>query len=137
DATWRVSDTTALLSDAQYNLDQSKLATAAIGLAVSRGERLAYFLGQRYIEPLNSNITTVAATYELTPKYTVGLRQSFDWSVNHNVTTDVTFLRHLDRFFLAVTLRYDEIGSQSGFMINFFPEGLGKASAGSAALGQV
>jgi len=132
-----VSDTTAILSDAQYNLDHHNLATASIGIAVSRGERLAYFLGQRYIEPLDSNITSVAATYQLTPKYTIGFRQSFDWSVNHNVTTDVTFLRHLDRAYLAVTLRYDEIGSQSGFMINFFPEGLGKAGAGTSALGQV
>ncbi len=133
DATWRVSDTTALLSDAQYNLDKSTLATASIGVAVQRGERLTYFLGQRYIEALNSNITSLAVSYELTSKYTIAFRQSFDFGQNHNVTSDLTFLRHFDRFFAALTLKYDVVGGDSGFLINIYPEGLGRAAGQGAA----
>lgn len=137
DALWRVSDTTSILSDVQYNLDTKTLATASGGMAVQRGERLTYFIGQRYIQPLNSNITTFAANYELSTKYTVGFRQSFDFGLRREVSSDITFLRHFDRFYAALTLRYDEVGSSSGFMFNIYPEGLGKASAGTAALTNV
>jgi lipopolysaccharide assembly outer membrane protein LptD (OstA) len=138
DATWRVTDTTAVLSDAAYNLDKSTLATASIGLAAQRGDRLTYFLGQRYIEALNSNITSFAASYAMTQKYTLGFRQSFDFGQNHNVVSEVTVVRHFDRFFAALTLRYDAIGSGTGFMFNFYPEGLGRnAGTGTEGLSRV
>src|SRR6185369_15430833 len=44
DATWRVSDTTAVLADAQYSMDDAKLTTGSIGLAANR-DRVSYFLG--------------------------------------------------------------------------------------------
>ena len=127
DAIWRISDTTEILSDAQYNMDKHVLATASGGIAVQRGERISYFLGQRYIEPLNSNITTFAMTYQLTPKYIAAFRQSFDFGVQRTVSTDVSLIRHFDRFFATLSLRYDEIGNNSGFMVNITPEGFGSA----------
>lgn len=123
DATWRISDSTEVISDAQYNLDKNTLATASAGIAVLRGERLSYFLGQRYIEPLNSNITTFAANYQLTTKYTVAFQQSFDFGIEHNVASQFSVIRHFDRFYVSVTVRYDEIGNTSGFMVNLIPEG--------------
>jgi hypothetical protein len=136
DATWRVSDTTAVISDVEYNLDKNKVATASVGFAAQRGDRVNYFLGQRYIQPLNSNITTFITNYQLTTKYSLSYTQSFDFGVRHNVDSGITLIRHFDRFFAAFTLRYDAIGNESGFMFNLYPEGLGKAGAGTAALGQ-
>jgi hypothetical protein len=137
DATWRVSDTTAILGDVEYNLDKSTLATASIGIAVQRSDRIGYFIGQRYIQPLSSNILTTALTYELTSKYMFAVRQSYDFGVQREVTSDFSIIRHFDRFFVSFTLRYDEIGDNSGFEINVFPEGLGKISEGTAAFQSV
>jgi lipopolysaccharide assembly outer membrane protein LptD (OstA) len=138
DATWRVSDTTAIVGDAEYNLDTKTLATASIGVAVQRSDRVAYFIGQRYIEPLSSNILTTAVSYELTSKYTVAVRQSYDFgNANREVTSDFSIIRHFDRFFVSLTLRYDEIGDNNGFEFNIYPEGLGKASEGTAAFQSV
>ena len=50
DATWRVTDTTAILADAQYNVDEGNLSTASIGLAASRDTHVSYFVGVRYID---------------------------------------------------------------------------------------
>jgi hypothetical protein len=137
DATWRLSDTTAILGDVEYNLDKNTLATASIGIAVQRSDRLGYFIGQRYIQPLASNILTTAVTYELTSKYTFAVRQSYDFGVQAEVTSDFSIIRHFDRFFVSFTLRYDEIGGNSGFEVNIFPEGLGKISEGTAAFQSV
>jgi hypothetical protein len=128
----------AVLGDAEYNVDKNTLATASIGLAAQRGDRLTYFLGQRYIEALDSNITSFAASYAITQKYTLGFRQSFDFGQNHNVISEVTFVRHFDRFFAALTLRYDAIGSDTGFLFNVYPEGLGRnAGTGTEGLNRV
>ena len=133
DATWRLSDSTEVISDAEYNLDKRTLATASAGLAVLRGERLSYFVGQRYIQPLNSNITTFAANYQLTTKYTIAFQQSFDFGIERNVSSQFSVIRHFDRFFASVTLRYDEIGNTSGFMVNILPEGLGNTGGATGS----
>jgi len=90
-----VSDTTAILSDVQYSMDASNLTTASIGLAASRDARLGYFIGlplhrlrgdhppdrQRDVLPkdLHSVVLSGAVNYELSPKYSIGARQSFDF----------------------------------------------------------
>jgi lipopolysaccharide assembly outer membrane protein LptD (OstA) len=153
DATWRVSDTTAILSDAQYSMDASKLATASIGLAASRDERMGYFIGLRYIDSgsytpltaggtlvaknLHSVVLTGAINYELTPKYTVSARQSFDFGSDERVLTDFTIIRHFDRWFAAITYRADYIGDDSGFFFNVWPEGIAPGATSSSRLSQV
>jgi lipopolysaccharide assembly outer membrane protein LptD (OstA) len=124
DATWRVSDTTALLGDAQYNLDESRLATAAIGLAVRRDPRVAYYIGTRYIQELNSNITTFAVDYQLSKKYLFNFAQSYDFSQQGNVSSSITLTRRFDRFFLAVRFNYSASDNVSGVGINLIPEGV-------------
>jgi hypothetical protein len=125
DATWRISDNTVMLADANHNLDESKLATAGIGLLVRRDERLTYFIGNRYIDELNSNITTVSLSYELSPKYTLLASQSFDFGLSENVSSSFGLLRQFDAFFLSVSTSHDSITDQSTFNFNLYPKGLG------------
>jgi hypothetical protein len=124
DATWRISDTTALLGDAQYNLDQSDLATAAIGVTVRRDPRLSYYFGTRYINQLNSNIATFAFNYQLTKKYALAFSQSYDFSQKDDVSSSITMTRKFDRIFLAVRVYHNSIDSSSGVTFNLIPEGL-------------
>jgi hypothetical protein len=147
DATWRISDTTAVLADAQYNLDEQSLASASIGLAVSRDDRLSYFLGVRYIDSggfvardaggavdvtgLHSAVVTAAVSYELTPKYTVALKQSFDFGEDQRVLSNYSVIRKFDRWNAALTFRVDYIGEDSGVFINVWPEGFNAASTAS------
>lgn len=123
DFTWRVSDTTAVLGDAQYNTDDRDLATASIGIAARRDHRLAYFLGTRYIREFDSNITTAAANYELTPKYTLAFRQSFDFGIKRNVASSFSVIRQLDQFYISIDLHYDVVSKSSGIGIGIFPQG--------------
>ncbi len=125
DFTWRISDSTAVLADAQYNIDKKTLATASVGLAVQRDQRLGYFVGARYIKELNSNIITIAANYELTPKYNLTAQQSFDFGQDRSIGTSIALIRHFDRFFAAVTIRIDEVSKERSVGFNIWPEGLG------------
>ncbi len=132
EALLRVTDSTAILSDAQWNMDQQNLATASIGLAVRRGERVGYFIGTRYIEDLNSAITTVAFQYELSAKYTLIARESFDFGQNHDVYQSISLQRRFDRFFMLISIYSDEANNNSGISFALYPEGLGRGLSTSA-----
>jgi hypothetical protein len=125
DALWRISDTTAVLADAQYNLDEMSLATTSIGLAVQRDTRMAYFVGARYIGEINETIGSFQLNYELSTKYLLTAQQSFNFSERENQTSAVGLIRRFDRFFMTVQVFYDAVEDESGFRFGIIPEGLG------------
>jgi hypothetical protein len=124
-ASWRISDNTVVLGDAQYNLDASKLATAAIGVLVRRDVAVSYYLGNRYIGDLNSNITSFQIDYQINPKYTIDFSQDFDFGLGKNVTSSLAIIRRFDRFFVLVRVFHEQVTGQSGIGFSLFPEGLG------------
>jgi hypothetical protein len=153
DATWRVTDTTAILADAQYSLDEGNLSTASIGLAASRDTRTSYFIGVRYIDSgefapvsaggaitpkdLHSVVLTGVINYELTPKWIIAARQSFDFGEDQRVLSNYSLIRHFDRFYASVTFRVDYIGEESGVFFNVWPEGLGTGASSAERLQEV
>jgi hypothetical protein len=138
DATWRVSDTFVVLSDLQQNLDEGQLATAALGVAVTRDPRLSYFVGTRYIEDLDSVIASIAMEYALTMKYSVSLAQSYDFGdVDGTVFTSASIRRRFDRFSAMLTVYHDQNEDESGFRFAVYPEGLGVGIGTDSATGLV
>ena len=125
DALWRISDTTAVLADVQYNLDEMALATTSIGLAVQRDTRMAYFVGARYIGEINQTIGSLNINYELSPKYLLTAIQSFNFSEERNETSALGIIRRFDRFLVTFQVFYDAVEDQSGFRFGIIPEGLG------------
>ena len=147
DAIWRVSDTTAILADAQYNIDEESLATASAGLAVSRDPRLGYFVGVRYIDSgpfiqpsgpnpafeddLHSIVVSAAATYQITNKYTLHGRFSYDFGERERVFNQFTLIREFDRWFASISYRVDYLSEESGVFFNVWPAGFGEIAATS------
>ncbi len=132
DGIWRITDSTAILGDASYNLDENELATASIGLAVRRADRLSYFVGLRYIEPVDANLVTVAATYQLSPKYTLAGATSFGIGDDDRVYASGSIQRHFDRFTAVLRVRYDEVEDLGGIHFSIIPHGLPGAIGGGA-----
>jgi hypothetical protein len=82
-------------------------------------------------------VLTGALNYELTPKYIIAARQSFDFGENQKVLSNYSIIRHFDRWYASFTVRVDYIGEDSGFFFNVWPEGLGTAANASERLGEV
>jgi lipopolysaccharide assembly outer membrane protein LptD (OstA) len=123
DFTWRIADTTALLGDAQWNIDKRRLATASVGLVAQRDERSSYYVGTRYIDDLNSVITTFAVDYQINSKYNVSFSQSFDFGVGENVASSLAFIRKFDTVFIVIRATHNETLDQNSFGINIIPRG--------------
>ncbi len=133
DASWRISDTTTFLADEQWNADKARLATISGGLAVQRGDRLTYFVGQRYVAELNSNITTLSMSYVLSAKYTLEAGQSYDLAQSNSVNTYGTIYRRFDRLTVGLTAYTDSIADQTGFRVSVVPDFV--KHGGSSVLG--
>jgi hypothetical protein len=135
DASWRITDNTVVLADAQYNIDETKLATAAVGILVRRDAIQSYYFGNRYIADLNSNITTVQGSYQISPKYTITFSQSFDFGLGKDVNESFSLVRNFDRFVMVVSASHDQIGNQTGFSFNVYPMGFGQGLNSAAIQG--
>jgi hypothetical protein len=135
DSTWRLSDSMTVLADVQQNLDRQKLATAAIGVAVQREARLSYYIADRYIADLDSNVLTFELNYKLDEKYSLQATEALDLAQNKDVFYTFTLNRLFDNFILSAQLYYDQTTANHGFSINIHPLGTG-GSVGSYQLAQ-
>ena len=124
DEAWRISDSTALLSDQEYNLEGGGMATGSVGMAVRRGDRTTYYVGERYINELNSNIASFLINYELSTKYSLGFGQSYDFGSSGSVTDSASIIRRFDVFYVAASITHNSISGESGFFITLHPLGL-------------
>ena len=140
DLTWRASDSTAFLGDAQYNLDKKTLATMSGGVAVQRGDRMNWYVGNRYIQALDSNILSFLVNYDLSTRYTLGFGQSYDYGAGQNVTSNVSVLRHFDVFYMVFSVRYDDSTGERGLYVglrpNYMAPGAGSNIIPSVTRGQ-
>ncbi|MDP9172919.1 MAG: LPS assembly protein LptD [Planctomycetota bacterium] len=134
DAAWHISDTTSLLASQEWNLDQREQATASAGLSVTRDERVSYFVGDTYLQALNSQVISGIVEYRLTPKYTVQLGQSFNFGDTHDVNTVATVIRRFDTVSVSFTIYHDAVTNLSGFNFNLIPLGLKGLSGGLTGL---
>jgi hypothetical protein len=123
DATWRISDTTTVLSDLEQNLDKYKLASAAVGVAVQRSDRLTYFVGTRYIADLNSNVITIEANYQLDRKYSCSASESLDLAQNKDVSYNFALTRNFDTIAVSLRAFYDQSSNDKGVSFGIQPLG--------------
>jgi hypothetical protein len=123
DATWHIGDDTALISDIQWNLDTRETAIAEAGLAINRGSRLSYYIGDAYIQQLESQVVSFNANYNISSRYAITLNQAFDFGAARAAVTYLTVTRRFDAFAFSVSVYRDDINKISGFNVNLIPAG--------------
>jgi hypothetical protein len=123
DLTWHIGDDAAFISDVQWNLDQRETAIAEAGIAINRGSRLSYYIGDAYVQALDSQIFSLNASYNLTEKYQMSFYQALDFGASRAAVSSVSLTRRFDTFAVSASIYHDGIANTSGFNINFFPAG--------------
>jgi len=138
DYLWRISDTTALLSDMNYDLQSDVVQQFNIGFSHLRWPNLSYYIGSRYLRRLDnglgekgSNMFTFAATYVLDPRYTMVFSQQFDFDYGANVRSDITLIRRYHRMYWGLTYSADESLKEHSIIFSVWPQGVPEMSFGS------
>ncbi len=129
DYAWYMSDSTTLLADMNYSLEDKKIARSSIGLSVDRSPRVSYFAGLRTVDDLSSAIGTFAMRYQISRKYAIRLveQYDFDYDGGTNLISEVTFIRKWPRWYTGLTFGYDARFDDFTVMFNLWPEGVPEA----------
>jgi hypothetical protein len=137
DYVWQISDTTALLSDAYYDIHRGTFEQVDVGFSRTRWPDLSYYIGSRYLRNVKvldehgSNAFVFAASYVLDPRYTIVFSQQFDFDYGANVESNITLIRRYHRVFWSLTFSADASLDRQAIMFSIWPEGVPELALGS------
>jgi hypothetical protein len=139
DYMWRLSDTTAVLSDMHYDIQSGVVQQYNIGFSQLRWPDLSYYIGSRYLRQIDngfgeqgSNAFTFAATYMLDPRYTLIYSGQLDFDYGKTVRSDVTLIRQYHRIYCGITYSADESLNRQAIVLSVWPQGVPQLAIGSA-----
>ena len=137
DYIWRVSDTTAVLSDMNYDIQSGVVQQFNVGFSRLRWPNLSYYIGSRYLKRIDnglgeegSNAFTFAANYVLDPRYSVVFSQQYDFDYGANIRSELTLVRRYHRLCYGITFRVDESMDRKSIVFSVWPEGLQELGIG-------
>ena len=137
DFLYRMSDSTALLSDANWDLNDGALDQFNISLAVERSPRFSYFGAWRYLRAIDSSLLGFGGNYRLSRKHTVAVRESFDIERGKTHAFEIAYIRKFPRWYVAVTFELDNVEDDVGISLSAWPEGAPQLSLGSRRFSDV
>ncbi len=136
DYVWRMSDTTAVLSDMYFDMQSGVVQQFNVGFSRLRWPNLSYYIGSRYLRRVQvldeegSNAFTFAATYMLDPRYTIVFSQQYDFDYGANILSDITLIRRYHRMYWALTYSADESLDSHAIVFSIWPEGVPEMAIG-------
>jgi len=143
DMEWRISDTTAVLSDMNYDVQSGVVQQLDMGLSRYVYPDLSYYLGSRYLRPViidvpedgiyeeGSQSVIGAVTYQLSPRYWVTYSQEYNFDFGKNVRNDFAIIRQYHRLFYSLEMSLDQSRDSSSVMFSVWPEGVKEIAFGS------
>jgi hypothetical protein len=136
DYTWRISDTTVLLSDMNFDIKSGVIQQYNVGFSHLCWPNLSYYIGSRYLrrvsvlDELGSQSFTFAITYVLDPRYTIVFAQECDLDYGVNVRSDITLLRRYHRMYYGLTFSADESLDRKAVVFSIWPQGVPEMGMG-------
>ena len=131
DYSWLLSDTTAVLSDMNYDMQSGVVQQFNVGFSHLRWPNLQYYIGSRYLRRLDngygeygSNAFTFAITYVLDPRYTVVYSQQLDFDYGKTIRSDLTLIRQYHRLYWGLTFSADESLDRQSITFSLWPQGV-------------
>jgi hypothetical protein len=137
DYLWRISDTTAVLSDMNYDLTSGLVQQFNIGFSRLSWPNLQFYVGTRYLKRVavlnekGSNAFTFAATYIIDPRYTIIFAQQYDFEYKANIRSDITLVRRYHRVCWGLTFSADESLDRQSLVFSVWPMGVPEMALGS------
>ena len=134
--TWRVTDTTAILGDTNFDLNSGVFQQVNVGFSRLVWPDLSYYVGSRYLRRLvsgrevGSNAVAFAATYVLDPRYTLVFAEQYDFDYDAGIRSDITLIRKYHQINFAVTVSSDESLDERRITFSLWPQGVPELSLG-------
>jgi len=137
DLVWRLTDSTSILADGYYDMQDQVVRQADIGISHVRWPDLSYYVGSRYIRDFDNglgqkgtNAVTVAVTYKIDPRYTVVLSEQYDFEYKAGIRSALTLIRQYHRLNYGITVGADQSLDEVSISLGLWPQGLQELGVG-------
>jgi len=137
DYMWRLSDTTAVLSDMNFDMQSGVVQQLNVGFSRLCWPDLSYYIGSRYLRRITindpttgmklqegSNAFTFAATYVLDPRYTLVYSGQLDFDYGKTIRSDITLIRRYHRIYCGFTYSADASLDRQAIVFSIWPQGV-------------
>ncbi len=131
---YRVSESTAVVYDAVWDLNRGSTGVMSVSLNVERDPRLSYFVGYRYIQETQDNLIGFGGNYKLNEKYTFALREYYDIYFERNYSTQISLIKRWPRWYTGITFDFDNSIDEYGVNLSIWPEGAPNFALGNKRL---
>ena len=137
DYTWRLSDTTAVLSDLNFDMQSGVVQQLNVGFSHLRWPDLSYYIGSRYLRRIDngygkngSNVFTFAATYVLDPRYTAIYSAQYDFDYGAALRSDISLIRRYHRMYCGFTYSSDSSLDRQAIVFSVWLQGVPEIAIG-------
>jgi hypothetical protein len=143
DTEWRLTDTTSVLGDINYDVQSGVVQQLDIGMSRYVYPDLSLYLGSRYLRPIivdipeedihekGSQAVVGAVTYKLGERYWVTLSQEYNFDFGKSVSSNFALIRQYHRLFYSIEASFDQSLQRNGVMFSIWPQGVKEMSLGS------
>jgi hypothetical protein len=148
DMEWRVTDTTALLGDMNYDVQSGVVQQLDVGMSRYVYPDLSLYLGSRYLRPIiidvdenddgiaevheeGSQSVIGAVTYQLGQRYWVTFSQEYNFDFGKSISSNFALIRQYHRLFYSLEVSVDQSLNRNGVMFSVWPQGVKELSLGS------
>lgn len=147
DMEWKVSDTTAVLNDLNYDMHSGQVQQADVGIRRYVYPDLSYYIGSRYLRPVivdipaegiyeeGSHSLVTALTYALSPRYTASFAQEYNFDYGKSVRSELTIIRRYHRLFYGLNFSLDESLDRQSVSLSIWPQGIRELAVGRRYIG--
>ncbi len=131
DLIWRLSDTTSLLYDLNFDLNDGSADRHDVSLAIERNPRLSYVIGYRHAGDIDLDLVGGGWNYKLNEKHITSVRAWYDLDRGELGEIAVIYIRKLPRWYFAINVEFDEVFDDVKVGVSLWPEGIPEWTLGS------
>lgn len=131
DLIYRMSDTTTLFYDFNYDLDSRSFDRNNIAVAIERSPRLAYVFGWRNASDIDLGLLGGGYNYRLNEKHISAFRVWYDVDRGEIGEISLAYIRRLPRWYFSVNFEVDEVFDDVKVSLSLWPEGIPEWALGS------
>jgi hypothetical protein len=132
---WNIGDRTALTSTGWTDPFPGGVRVATIGGYYNRTDRTNFYLGFRYIDPLQVRAATLSMTYIFSPKYAGTLSTTYDFGTGEAFSNSLMFTRMGSDLQVSLGVSYNALQSNFNVLFNIVPNLLSNKMGGMGAMG--
>ena len=142
DYSWRITDTTTVLSDLNYDTESGIFQQVNVGMSRYVYPDISYYIGSRYLKPSIVNIPSDGVyeegsqavigsiAYALNDRYTVSFSQEYNVDYAKNVKSELAILRRYHRLYYSLSFATDESLDRDSVMFSVWAQGVKELSFG-------